>query len=247
MEAIDCIRSRRTIRKFQRIPVEWYKVGKILEAGLSAPSAGNIEDFRLLVVTDEQKKKDIAHFCMDQVWMVNAPLYIVVNSTFTKTQRFYGIRGERLYSIQSAAAAIQNILLAAHCLELGAAWVGAFDEDSIKELLNIPDYARVQAVIPIGYADEIPPKPPKCEPEQMVHFNMYGDNAGKVWDIRKDMLKEWSPYTEEIVQKCKDAIEKGAETCNNAGIGLGKKLKDHAKRLHGNLSKSKQKDKQVQK
>ncbi len=242
MDAIECIMTRRSIRKFKSVPVPWYKIGKICEAGLAAPSAGNIQDFRLMVVTDEDKKRKLAHTCMDQYWMCTAPQFIVVSSTVIKTKRFYGVRGERLYAIQSAAAAIQNILLAAHALGLAGCWVGAFDEDYVKDLLRIPSWVRVQAIIPIGYPDEVVPMPPKYGTEQMVHFNMYADNPGKVRSIEKDMLKEWSPYTVEAIDKCKDLAEKAGKACKKAGKGLGEKIKHHAKKIHNKVIGKKDKE-----
>lgn len=235
MDIFNCIFGRRSIRKFRTEPVEWLKVGRLLEAGLAAPTAGNLHDVRFLVVTDDDKRREIAHYCMDQLWMASAPIFIVVNSTFQKTQRFYGVRGERLYSVQSAAAAAQNILLAAHELGLGACWVGAFDEDSISDVLGIPGHTRVQAVIPVGYADEMPPMPPKAHLHEMVHFNRFGDNSAKVLDIRKDVLKEWSPYCEDIVNGCKDLASSGAKACVEGSQSLGDKLKGHAKKLHEHI------------
>ena len=223
MDVLECIKTRRSIRKFKKEPVEWIKIAKVLESGLAAPSAGNLQDFRLMAVTDEGKRRKIAHFCMEQLWMVNAPVFIVVSSTFEKTKRYYGVRGERLYSIQSAAAAAQNILLAAYEQGLGACWVGAFDENPVAELLNIPDYCRVQAIIPIGYPDEKVPCPPKYGVEQMCHINMFGDNAGKVWDIRKDILKEWSPYVEETVDSVKKVFDNDSK--------LGEKISSSMKKI----------------
>ncbi len=230
METLDCISSRRSIRKFKNEPVEWIKIGKILEAGSMAPSAGNLQDFRIMAVTDEGKRKKIANYCMDQLWMVDAPVFIVVSSTYEKTKRFYGLRGERLYSIQSAAAAVQNMLLAAHAQGLGACWVGAFDEDSVEGLLNVPDYCRVQAIIPVGYPDEVVPCPPKYGVEQLCHLNTFGDNAGKVWDVRKDLLKEWAPYVEETVDFCKNSF-------NDGGSKLGDRITGHMKKLKDKISK----------
>jgi nitroreductase len=235
MDVIDCIMGRRSIRNFLNLPVEWFKIGRILEAGLNAPTAGNLQDVRFMVITDLDKKKQIAHFCSDQNWMADAYIYIVVTSTFVKTQRFYGVRGERLYSIQSAAAASQNILLAAYSLGLGACWVGAFEEDLIKDLLSIPDYARVQAIIPIGYTDENPPKPPKYSLVDMVHFNFYGDNAAKVTDIRTQILKEWSPYTERAVESIKKGLSSSSKAIEKGSSSIGDKISKHAKKLHENI------------
>ncbi len=232
MDTLECINTRRSIRKFKTDPVEWIKVSKILEAGAAAPTAGNLQDFRLMAVTDGGKRKKLAHYCMDQIWMSNAPVYIVVVSTYDKTKRFYGVRGERLYSIQSAAAAAQNVLLAAHAQGLGACWVGAFDEDSVADLLGVPGFCRVQAIIPVGYPDERVPCPPKFGVEDLCHINSYGDNAGKVWDVRKDVLKEWSPYVEEAVDYCKNSFSKG-------GSNLGEKISGHVKKFREKLANKK--------
>lgn len=230
MDTIECIRTRRSIRKFQNVPVEWAKIGRILESAVSAPSAGNLQDYRLMVINDAEKKKKLAHLSMEQLWMNDAPVYIVVNSVHEKCQRFYGVRGERLYTIQASAAAIQNILLAAHAQGLGACWVGAFDEDEVEELLGIPSYARVQAIIPIGYPAEQPPAPPKYHLEHMCHINVYKDNPGKVTNVRTEMLKEWSPYVEKAVDKTTQSFQEG-------GKNLGEKLEKGFKNLKDKLKK----------
>lgn len=231
MDVLECIRTRRSIRKFKKMPVEWYKIGQIATAGIHAPSAGNLQDFRFLAVTKEQIKIQIAEFCMNQSWMADAYVYLVVYSCFTKTKRFYGIRGERLYSIQSSAAAVENMLLAAHSLGLGACWVGAFDEDSVKQALGLPDYYRVQAIIPIGYPDEKPPIPPKYQLEVMLHLNRWGDNSGKVWDIERELLKDWAPTVTDAVIATKNACVKGGST-------VGEKIENGLKKLHGHIKKS---------
>lgn len=230
MDVLECMRTRRSIRKFKKIPVEWAKIGRILECAVTAPSAGNLQDFRFMVVNDEEKKKKLAHFSMDQMWMCDAPIFIVVSSVYEKCQRFYGVRGERLYTIQNSAAAIQNILLATHAQGLGACWVGAFHEDEVEELLGIPGYARVQAIIPIGYPDEQPPAPPKYHLEHMCHVNKYADNAAKVENVRTEMLKEWSPHVEKAIGKAGEAFDKG-------GKKLGEKLGEGFKNLGKKFSK----------
>ena len=159
MEVFECINTRRSIRNYLDIPVEWDKVGTILEAGRLAPNSGNIQDYNFIVVQDEEKRKTIAEASLRQHWMSKAPVYIVVCADLKKSERFYGVRGNRLYSIQNCAAAIENMLLTANSLGLGACWVGAFDENVVSRVLGIPDYARPQAIITIGYSDEKPKTP----------------------------------------------------------------------------------------
>jgi nitroreductase len=211
MDTVDCILTRRSIRKFKNIPVEWYKVGKIIECGSAAPTAGNLQDFRFMVINNPDLKREIAMASLEQLWMVTAPVLIVVLSEHVKTKRFYGIRGERLYTIQDAAAAAENILLAAHSLGLSGCWVGAFDEDKVNSLCNVPDYARAQVIIPIGYADEEVPVPAKYKLENFVFFNRWGDNAGKVLSISEEMMKDWSPKVERAIHNVQAAGAKAGD------------------------------------
>jgi len=168
MDVLEVIYTRRSIRRYRDIPVEWDKVGKILEAGRAAPSAGNLQGWKFVVITDPVKIKLLAEAALQQYWMASAKVHIIVVAQFEKARRFYGVRGERLYAIQDCAAACQNMLLAAHYLGLGACWIGAFDEDGVKRTVGIPEEARPQAIITIGYPDEEPPVPTKYKLEQVV-------------------------------------------------------------------------------
>ena len=83
-------------------------------------------------------------------------MVIVVCADEKRSSTGYGIRGKLLYCLQDTAAATQNILLTAHSLGLGSCWVGAFDEESARKALNIPEGVRPVAIIPVGYPDETP-------------------------------------------------------------------------------------------
>ena len=124
-------------------------------------------------VDDDGKKKAIAESCFEKDWMVGAPVYIVICSKPLEAQRFYGIRGERLYSVQNAAAAAENMILMANAEGLGTCWVGAFDEDKIKDILGIVKEARPQVILPIGYPDEVPLAPTKYKLDNVVYFNKW--------------------------------------------------------------------------
>jgi nitroreductase len=225
MEVLDCIRTRRSIRKFQDVPIEWEKVGRILEAGMHSPSAGNLQDYKFIAVLEQTRRTAIAEACIQQMWIAEAPVIILVCSDFTKTQRFYGIRGERLYSIQSCAAAAMNMLLAAHAQGLGACWVGAFDEDAVKRAANVPDYARPQIVIPVGIPAESVPTPPKYKIENLVFLNRWGRRD---WNFDTEGVKDWSPIVEKNVNKIKDFVQTDAET-------LFEKIDQKAKQLSERL------------
>jgi nitroreductase len=213
MEVLDCIRSRRSIRRYQDQPLDWEKVGRVLEAGINAPTAGNLQDFKFIVVLEQERRNNIASACLQQTWIAEAPVIIIVCSDFTKTQRFYGLRGERLYSIQSCAAAAQNMLLAAHSQGLASCWIGAFDEEGIKRAANIPDYARPQVILPVGYAAESVPAPPKFKIENLVFLNRWGR---RVWNVDTEIVKDWAPIVQPKIDKVKEFIQQDPETLFDA-------------------------------
>ncbi len=159
MELLEIIKNRRCIRKFKNKEVERDKIDKILEAASWAPSAGNLQARDFILVTDYNTKERIAEASFSQDFISEAPVVIVICANKKKSSYKYGSRGSDLYSIQDATISVQNMLLIAYSLGLGSCWVGAFDETEIRNILNIPEYARPIAIIPIGYPDEIPRAP----------------------------------------------------------------------------------------
>ena len=156
MDILDCIKTRKSIRAFKNKQVEFEKIANIIEAANFAPSAGNLQDWKIILVTEEKVRRTVSDACEQQVWMDSAPVHLVICSEPVRMQRLYGKRGEEIYSTQNAAAAAQNALLAAHAQGLGACWVGAFNESLLKEALNIDESVIPRAIIVIGYPAEKP-------------------------------------------------------------------------------------------
>jgi nitroreductase len=205
METEECILTRRSVRKFKKVLVDMDKIGRILEAGRAAPSSGNVQNWMFIIVDDETKRKKIAESCFEQYWMADAPVIIVVCSKPHEVQRYYGIRGERLYSVQNAAAVAENMLLMAHDQGLGACWVGAFDEDKVKDILGIVKEARPQVIIPIGYADEQPLVPSKYKLDNVVYWNKWW---GRIKDINLFMGYNSAVKIRHLVGAGEKALEK---------------------------------------
>ncbi len=174
MEFDDVIRKRRSIRKFLSVPVDREKLAIICAAGNEAPCAGNIANWRFILVDDDEIKHKLANAALEQVWIASAPAIIVVCSEPEKVKQFYGLRGDRLYAIQSVSACIENMLLAAVNLGLASCWVAAFDENAVSRVLKIPDTARPQAILPIGYPDEEVPRPMRFKLEDITFIGTYG-------------------------------------------------------------------------
>jgi len=215
MDLFDCINARRSIRKYLKKHVEWEKVGRILDAGRLAPSSGNIQDWMFLVVDNAHKRQAIAEASLEQYWMADAPIQIVICCVTMHGRQMYGMRGERLYSIQNCAAAAENMMLAATDLGLGSCWVGAFDEEKVCHILAIPERARPQVIITIGYAAEMPDMPMKKTLENVTFMNKYGENSGRIRDINYSMGE-----TSKIVH---ENVEKGLNFFSNLNRKLMKK------------------------
>lgn len=166
MSVLDVIRSRRSVRSFKDKRVSSELLESLFEAASWAPSAGNVQSCEIIVVRDEETKKRLAVAALDQGFVSEAPVVFVFCANLYKIQRYYGNRGVSLYAIQDAAASIENMLLAAHELGLGACWVGEFSEAEVKRILSIPDGVRPVALVPVGYPDEKPRVPKR---ELIVH------------------------------------------------------------------------------
>ncbi len=218
MEVFDAIRTRRSIRKYKDKQVPWDNIVTIMQAGKYAPNAGNLQNWKFIVVKNDAKRKAIAKACLQQEWMEMAPVFIVVVAEPEKAERYYGTRGARLYTIQGCAAAMENMLLTAHSLDLGACWVGAFDEDEIFRILNLPEEKSVQGIIVIGYADEAPEPPPKYRIEHMVFFDKWW---GRI-ESPKTHIGWLSHYNARIVDEGKKLARK-----------VGKKVKEHVEKKLG--------------
>lgn len=169
MELFEAIKKRRSIRAFEPKPVPEELIDKILEAARWAPSAGNRQARDFIIVKDKDTKRMLSQAALDQDFIEEAPLDIVVCANGDRSARRYGERGMQLYSILDAAAAVQNLLLAVYALGLGACWVGAFRDGWVSEILNLPTWLRPIAIIPLGYPAERPRPTPRMPIEQLVH------------------------------------------------------------------------------
>ncbi len=153
-DLIDAIEERRSVRAFKPDPIPGATLSRIIGCGLMAPSAGNVQPWRLYVVKRAELKAALAQAARGQGFVAAAPVVVVVTVEPRRSARRYGERGSGLYCIQDAAALVENMLLTAVAYGLGACWVGAFDEGAAARALDLPDGLRPVAMVPIGYPSE---------------------------------------------------------------------------------------------
>jgi len=155
MEVLEAIQQRYSVRQYRPQPVEPEKLERILEAARLAPSAGNRQEWRFVVVTDDQARQQLMEAASGQPFVGQAP---VVIAACAETDEQVMPCGQPSYPID-VAIALEHIALQATEEGLGTCWVGAFDEAAVKEVLDIPPAIRVVQLMPLGYpADQPKPK-----------------------------------------------------------------------------------------
>ena len=122
MDVLDAVKGRRSIRAFKSQDVSTEIVEKLIDAARWAPSAGNIQPWEFIIVRKPEIKRRLAEAALDQVFIEEAPVVIVVCANEVRSSQGYGVRGETLYCLQDTAAAIQNIHLIAYSFGLGIGW-----------------------------------------------------------------------------------------------------------------------------
>jgi len=166
METLQAIFTRRSIRHYTKDPVSAETVQKLLEAGMSGPSACDFQPWHLVVIDDRKILDEIPTFHAHASMLPEAPMAILV----------CGEPDVSRYWQQDCGAAAENILLAAHDLGLGAVWLGLYPRENrtvpMRKLLNIPENVSPMALIVMGHPNE--QKPPQGKfTEEKVHRNRW--------------------------------------------------------------------------
>lgn len=169
MDYFDVIDGRRSIRSFTDQPVEAEKSWKILEALNRAPSAGNLQAYEVYLVCDVRHKIALAKASYDQEFLAQASLVLVFCAHPDRSAKKYEKRGVELYCIQDATIACAFAMLAVTALGLSTVWVGAFDEEAVRQIIGAPPAHRPLAMLPIGYAAEVPPTGSRRSLNDLVH------------------------------------------------------------------------------
>ena len=170
MDLKESIRNRYSVRNFSDKVLPKKIIDEIIEYANLAPSAGNLQARDFVIINDNNIKEKLSNAAFNQKFIVEAPINIVVCANLKRISS-YGNRGKELYCIQDASAAVEHILLLAVDNGLDACWVGAFDENKVSKILDLPSYVRPIAIIPIGYSNEQRTSTPRMDTNVLTHFN----------------------------------------------------------------------------
>ncbi len=160
MEALEMLRTRRSVRKFTNQEVTGEQIETLVDAGRLASTARNQQPWEFVVVTDPTMRAKIASITEHGKFIADAPLCIVV------------VCRDGKYFLEDGSAATQNILLAARALGLGSCWVAGDKKpyaDNIRRLLGAPDGYKLVSMIAVGYEAVKPTMPSKRSIEEVLH------------------------------------------------------------------------------
>jgi nitroreductase len=164
VEAIEAILTRRSIRKYTDLPVPDATVQELLEAAMSAPSAGNQQPWQFVVIRDRQTLQKVPSVHPYASMVPGAALAILVCGDLH-------LETHQGYWVQDCSAATQNLLLAAHAQGLGAVWLGVYPREDrvsgLRSLLRLPEHVVPLALIAIGYPDQAKPRAERYDPARV--------------------------------------------------------------------------------
>jgi len=208
MNVFDCITSRRSVRSFEKKPVDDKLIGVMLYMATHAPSAGNTQDWHFIVVKDETQRKKLADASLNQNFIAKAPVIFVVCIDLEKANLRYGKRGESMYSSQHSGAVTMILTLTAKALGLDSCWVGAFDEEKVSHIMELPDTLRPVVILPVGYGAEKPEKPRRIPFENVTSVDRFGKKFSLSAiqphaKLGEELMEPLSVYLEETFNKIK--------------------------------------------
>ncbi len=174
MEFEKAYLNRRSIRKYKDKEIPLSLVGEILDLACFAPSSGNLQNWRFVVVTDQNIRQEIADACLQQTWMIDAPVFIVVCNEYNEVKSHYGKLG-KMYSIQNCANVATGIMLVAADKGLGSCWVGSFDNEAIQRILKIPESVDPEIIITLGYSNEVKQPSLREDLSTITFFNSWSN------------------------------------------------------------------------
>ena len=163
------IKKRRTHKNFLNKRINKSKLNQILDSIKHAPNAGNLQNWRLILVQNQETKEKLVKASYDQEWITQAPAIIVICSDNEEIERFFGKKNSKKFGTQGCAAGIQTMLLKAEELDINSSWCAISNERLVREILKIPENISLEAIICLGYSSEKPIQPKRIDTENIIH------------------------------------------------------------------------------
>ncbi len=165
----ETVRHRHSVRRYHTdMPVEREKLHAILETAASAPSAGDLQAYRIVVAAERSRRDALRAAADDQAFISEAPICLVFCAEARRSAQEFGERGERLYALQDATIAAAYAQLAVVAAGMGSTWVGRFDEAQVRAALGLGPELTPVALLSLGYPAELPEPTPRRRLDEIV-------------------------------------------------------------------------------
>lgn len=164
-EFYELVRRRHSVRSFEPNPPREEDIHFILDAANRAPSAGNVQAYRIYVVTGHDQRARLAE-AAEQEFIARAPVVLAFCADSAASEKHYGKRGAELFCLQDATLAAAYAQLACTAVGLASVWIGSLDEGAAARALGISHSLRPIVLMPIGFTKEPPERQqrrPLCE------------------------------------------------------------------------------------
>lgn len=171
MDTMEAIRTRRSNRAYQDRPVEEEKLLQVLEAARLAPSAGNRQEWKFVVVRDPELRAALAEAARGQEFVAQAPVVIAACAV----EHDHVMSCGHPSFLVDVSIAIDHMTLAACALGLGTCWISAFDQDAVRKVLGIPHSVQVIELLPLGYPADSPGPRPRKELDEIVCYDGWAE------------------------------------------------------------------------
>ncbi len=149
MDIYEAIRMRTSVRAYRPGAIEEEKLERILEAARLAPSGKNGQPWRFIVITDEETRARLVPACKNQAFIAEAPVVIAVCGLEEDAYKKMGGYWNSLPV--DIGIALEHLMLAAEAEGLGTCWIGAFIEEDVRSILEVPGHVKIVALTPVGY------------------------------------------------------------------------------------------------
>jgi len=173
-KCIESFKSRRSVRQILEKKPNFKIIEDIIEAGINAPCAGNIQNYKIIIIENKITRKKIGEFTYNQFWINKTPYVLIILRDEEQLKESYPDYW-KLYSKQNVGVLIENIIMAIHMSKLSTCWIGIKNDNMIREILEIPDKYEIDAVIPIGYPNEIPYVENRADNTTLINFETFNN------------------------------------------------------------------------
>ena len=151
MEFYDVINTRRSVRQFSDKDIPEDIIKKIMVTAGRAPSGSNRQNWKYILISDKSIQKKISGICKGQKFIAQCPVTVVICGKDMSASYNRGNYMGELGMLVDTSISFTHFILAARAEGLGTCWVGLFDNEEMKKLLNVPDGWDVAAISPLGY------------------------------------------------------------------------------------------------